>query len=72
MADKKQDQRLLERSNGFCEHCHNLPDWRGLSRHHLKHKGMGGTKHIFTDFEIEMWCGICHDAEHGVIDRRVK
>ena len=68
-SNKKQDARLLERSKGLCEHCGNPPDWRGLSKHHLKHKGMGGTSHIYTDLEIEMWCGICHDAEHGVNDK---
>ena len=65
-----QRQRLLERSNGKCENCTKSPDWRGLSVHHKKHKGMGGTSHIYTDSELEMWCGICHDAEHGVIDKK--
>jgi len=64
-----QAQRLLERSGGLCEHCHHPPDWRGLSKHHLVHKGMGGTRRVYEDKDIEMWRGICHDAEHGVIDR---
>ena len=64
-----QDQRLLERSGGLCEHCHQSPDWRRLSKHHLKHKKMGGTSHVYADEEMEYWCGKCHDKEHGVIDR---
>lgn len=77
VSDKRQAQieheaelmpALIARARGRCEHCHGLPDWRGLSRHHLRHKGMGGSSHVYTLAELELWCGPCHDAEHGVRD----
>jgi hypothetical protein len=31
--EKELKQKLLERCGGLCECCHQLPDWRGLSKH---------------------------------------
>jgi 5-methylcytosine-specific restriction endonuclease McrA len=58
-----QRQRLLERSGGLCEICGKLPDWRGLSVHHIKNRGMGGSRHEYTDSELQILCGICHDKK---------
>lgn len=58
--------KLLERCGGLCERCHQPPDWRGLSLSHTKPKGMGGTRHVYTVDEVEMLCGKCHSAEHGI------
>jgi 5-methylcytosine-specific restriction endonuclease McrA len=58
-----QRQRLLERSGGFCEKCHQRPDWRGLSVDHIKNRGMGGSRHIYTDSELQILCGLCHDKK---------
>lgn len=64
---KKQREFLMERCRGRCEHCGNFPDWRGLSVHHLIHKGMGGSKRpeIHDISNLELWCGKCHEVEHG-------
>lgn len=59
-------ERLLERCKGYCEMCGQWPDWRGLSIHHVKLKGMGGTKREYTDENLKMICGRCHSAAHHI------
>jgi 5-methylcytosine-specific restriction endonuclease McrA len=53
---------------GVCQQCGQLPDWRGLQTHHIRHKGMGGTKHVYGKDELIRLCGKCHDSEHGIKD----
>lgn len=60
---------VLQRANGLCERCGQAPDWRGLSIHHTKHKGMGGTIHLYLSDEMEAICGKCHSEEHGVQEK---
>ena len=55
-------QRLLEISNGYCMHCGNKPDWRGLHRHRIKYGSHGGE---YTLDNTELWCAPCHFGADG-------
>lgn len=48
--------------NGRCQWCGNLPDWRGLSKHHMQFRSDCGG----DDISNLVWlCAICHiDEEH--------
>jgi len=59
-----QHDRIVERSSGFCESCGQTPDWRGIAVHHLKVKGMGGTKRVYDDSDLIALCGACHAKMH--------
>ena len=61
-------KQRTEMCQGLCESCGRAPDWRGLSLSHTKHKGMGGTSHLYTIDEVTMACGKCH-AEKGHHER---
>jgi len=61
-----QRARLLKRAGGRCERCKEFPDWRGLTISHITPKGMGGTRHEYTDDELEVLCGRHHSADHGI------
>jgi len=52
---------LKAKSGGKCMKCGKLPDFRGLSRHHLSYRSQGGNN---SSENVELWCGVCHDAEH--------
>lgn len=62
---------LWERAKGLCEDCRGPGDWRGLMRHHVKLKGMGGRRgeakkradHLDN---LVLVCGRCHSARHGI------
>ncbi len=48
--------------------CHDCgttnPDWRGWARHHVKPKGMGGSK---INKETVLLCAPCHfKRRHGI------
>lgn len=53
---------LKVKSKGKCMKCGKLPDFRGLSRHHLAHRSRGGNN---SPENVELWCGVCHGAEHN-------
>lgn len=58
--------KLQPPSDGLCQICHQPPDFRGLSRHHIKKRSQGGNE----SKENIMWlCGKCHDKEHHIVDR---
>lgn len=61
-----QHDRIVERSSGFCECCGQWPDFRGIQVHHLKPKGMGGTKREYPDDMLIALCGKCHSAMHHI------
>jgi len=46
-----------------CPECGLLPDWRGLSIHHIEHRSQGGGE---TDDNLTWMCGRCHNREHGI------
>lgn len=48
-----------------CHQCSKAPDWRGLQRHHIKHRSQGGTD---EPGNLVLLCGHCHDAAHGIRD----
>ena len=52
-----------ERAGGVCESCGRVPDWRGLSGHHKVKRSQGGTD---DEGNIEILCGRCHSARHGI------
>lgn len=64
-----QRARLLKRAEGRCERCKELPDFRGLMIHHKELRKMGGSQRIYEDTDLEVLCGVCHDLEHGIIDK---
>ncbi len=58
---------IIERANHLCEKCFSPGDFLGLSIHHIKHKGMGGTSTPDVDSEdnLILLCAKCHRKEHG-------
>ena len=58
------EHEILERAGGLCEVCHTNGDWRGLSIHHRRPKGMGGSKHSYTAEDLALLCGKCHSQAH--------
>lgn len=66
--EDKLRQELLNQCKGLCMRCGQLPDWRGLSLSHTKPKGMGGTNHEYTINEVQLLCGKCHSALHGITE----
>lgn len=65
--EKELKQQLLERCGGLCENCHQLPDWRGLSKHEKIFRSHGGDP--LDPDNCEMLCGRCHNAKHGVYEK---
>ncbi len=68
----KQKKRMVVLSkikppaDGKCEQCHQLPDFRGLAKHHKVFRSHCGS----DDRTNLIWlCGKCHDKTHGIIDR---
>lgn len=59
------DTDLLIRANGRCERCKQLPDFRGMHKHHKKHRSQGGKDDMKN---IILLCAKCHAAEHGIIE----
>ena len=57
---------LLQRANGRCENCNQLPDWRGLAKHERKHRSQGGDP--LDPGNCLMLCGRCHSKEHGLTE----
>lgn len=50
-------------SDGRCQECHELPDFRGLAKHHKVFRSHGGK----DNKDNLIWlCGICHSKEHGI------
>jgi len=49
--------------DGRCQGCGNLPDWRGLSKHHEIKRSQGGGNDIVN---IKFLCGRCHAEKHGI------
>ncbi len=49
--------------NGRCQECGKLPDFRGLSKHHIEFRSACGS----DDLENLIWlCGRCSSKEHGI------
>ena len=61
-----QRQRIYKRAGRLCEQCGSAGDWRGLAIHHIKPKGIGGTKKVYADEELILLCGRCHSEIHGL------
>ena len=58
--------KMLPPEDGKCQKCQKVPDFRGLSKHHVIFRSRGGT----DEKSNLLWlCGTCHDAMHGIIDR---
>jgi len=62
--EKALTQQLLIRSNGQCEKCHEWPDWRGLSKHEIRHRSQGGDP--LDPGNCLLLCGKCHSGAHGI------
>ena len=70
MISKSLRKKLLERADGVCEECGCAPDWRGgLQIHHIKHKGMGGSKSLDVESNLTALCPRCHALVHGIVER---
>jgi 5-methylcytosine-specific restriction endonuclease McrA len=67
----KQAKRNKELANipppldGRCQNCGNLPDFRGLAKHHLIFRSHGGKD---TGDNLIWVCGRCHSRFHGIIE----
>ncbi len=60
-------QELLEKSGGLCMLCKQVPDWRGLSKHEIKFRSLGGSP---TDRDnVILVCGKCHSKLHGIAEK---
>ena len=58
---------VWSRANGKCEDCGSTGDsLRGLQIHHIKHKGMGGSKRLDNTDNLKLLCGKCHSKAHGI------
>ena len=57
---------LMEECEGRCQSCGKLPDWRGLGLAHLIPVSQGG---LTSKENCRMWCGVCHDLDHGIVDK---
>ena len=55
--------KLLPPEDGRCTDCKELPDWRGLSKHHILFRSHGGGN---ESSNIEWLCGKCHSLRHGI------
>jgi 5-methylcytosine-specific restriction endonuclease McrA len=49
-----------------CQKCHNLPDFRGLVKHHKVFRSRGGEH---TKENIIWCCCKCHNKFHGIIEK---
>ncbi|MDD4876753.1 MAG: HNH endonuclease signature motif containing protein [Dehalococcoidales bacterium] len=49
--------------DGKCQNCHELPDWRGLAKHHKTKRSQGGQD---SPDNIIWLCGKCHSLFHGI------
>ena len=67
-ARNKELAKIPYPADGRCQNpeCRKLPDFRGLAKHHVKWRSLGGS----DDKNNILWlCGKCHDAEHGIEDK---
>ena len=62
----KLKQELIEKSGGRCERCLQLPDWRGLSLHHLKLLSQGGETEVGN---ATLLCFRCHSLSHNIVEK---
>jgi len=75
---RAQKQRICIRAGGewidgrcigaLCEYCKYAGDFRNLQIHHKDPIGMGGSKRAYTDDELILLCGFCHDRSHFIKD----
>lgn len=68
-VSKKQARRNYELAkiehpaDGRCQDCGELPDWRGLAKHHIQFRSNCGG----DDKSNIVWlCGKCHSKYHGI------
>ena len=62
-------EEVLRRAGGFCEDCHQPASWETdyhLVIHHIKPRGMGGSRHLYQPDELVAICAQCHNARHGL------
>lgn len=55
--------KITQPEDGRCEQCHQLPDFRGLTKHHIVRRSHCGN----DDRTNLIWlCGLCHSKTHGI------
>lgn len=57
---------MLEECEGKCMKCGALPDFRGLSLHHLVFRSQGGEG---IKENLILVCGRCHSQFHGINEK---
>lgn len=68
MSDKQRARstvlsKIPPPDDGRCENCHELPDFRGLQKHHKIFRSHNGS----DDRDNIIWvCGKCHGIFHGI------
>ena len=48
--------------DGLCTRCHEMPDFRGLAKHHKLSRAQGGKD---TNDNLEWLCAKCHNGPDG-------
>lgn len=63
-AEKPTRKELIERSQGRCEECGEIPPyWIGLHPHEEKFRSSGGK---LSASNSKMLCPVCHSAKHHI------
>lgn len=68
ISDKQKERnrqlaQIKPPKDGRCQECGKLPDWRGLSKHHIEFRSHCGSDAI----ENLIWlCGKCSSKAHGI------
>lgn len=62
---KRELAKIKPPNDGRCQDCRNLPDWRGLAKHHIIFLSQGGKDNLDN---IEWLCGKCHHLRHHIIE----
>ena len=65
--EQKLKKELIQKNGGLCQNCNQPPDWRGLSKHEKVFRSKGGDP--LDKNNVEILCGKCHAARHGIIER---
>jgi 5-methylcytosine-specific restriction endonuclease McrA len=72
-VSKKQAKRNRELAkipppeDGKCQQCHELPDFRGLAKHHIILRSRGGSD---SRDNLVFLCGRCHNLAHHIFEVR--
>ena len=64
----KQLRKIEPPEDNRCQECHQLPDFRGLQKHHKIFRSHNGND---SKENIIFLCGKCHSKFHGIIEKPI-